>query len=296
MDDGLSFLPDHDQHSLKDFMFMSLMEHHGITPEKYTQFLASTKKEERENMAQLFEDAVLGGSGIFDNDDAMDFDDNPFLVEAPRAIPDADKKSLRLKIQMKDVTKPPFWREVTVPADFSFLQLHYVIQTVTGFCDSHLWHFQKKPYGGDLCIAIPYNDFTGEGVDRLTNDADETPLTSFLARKGDKLVYTYDFGDDWMFDITVQEVADRKADHPVLEKWKSNLQPIEDTGGPMAYADMRKFMDNPEAASKSTIKWLSDIFGASGINDIIEELHASCIDPEEVNSDLADISDFPEED
>ena len=64
----------------------------------------------------------------------------------------------------------------------------------------------------------------------------------------------------------------------------------------MAYADMRKFMDNPEAASKSTIKWLSDIFGASGINDIIEELHASCIDPEEVNSDLADISDFPEED
>lgn len=37
-------------------------------------------------------------------------------------LKDAKEKTLTLRVQMHDVTKPPMWRELKVPADFTFLQ------------------------------------------------------------------------------------------------------------------------------------------------------------------------------
>lgn len=111
----------------------------------------------------------------------------------------ADAKMLRLKIKMRGVVKPPMWREVLVPADFNFSQLHYVIQAVAGLLDGHLWQFQYRPYGNELAIGIPQaKSESGFGLDSCTHDADETPVTAFLAPKGDKVVYVYDLRKTWL--------------------------------------------------------------------------------------------------
>ncbi|MDR1202145.1 MAG: plasmid pRiA4b ORF-3 family protein [Tannerellaceae bacterium] len=41
----------------------------------------------------------------------------------------------QFKIQIKDIAKPPVWRRITIPADFTFLRFHYVIQKAFGWED-----------------------------------------------------------------------------------------------------------------------------------------------------------------
>ena len=80
------------------------------------------------------------GFGLFGH--GMGRKRTPFTTYTP--IADAAEKTLVLKIQMKGVTKPPMWREVEIPANYNFEELHEVIQIVTGLENCHLWQFNKS--------------------------------------------------------------------------------------------------------------------------------------------------------
>lgn len=45
-------------------------------------------------------------------------------------------KGYQLKITIKG-SKPPIWRRVVVPEQFTFCQLHQAIQGAFGWCDYH---------------------------------------------------------------------------------------------------------------------------------------------------------------
>lgn len=154
---------------------------------------------------------------------------------------DADNKTLKIKIQLRNVTKPPMWREVLVPADFNFSQLHYVIQTVTVLDNCHLWLFDIRPKTHNLLIGIPKTDLFSFGIDDCSFDADQTPLTAFLAKKGDKLVYVYDFRLDWIFNISVIDVVERHGEVAECRKYKSELQALDDYP-PFLYGPLRDFI------------------------------------------------------
>lgn len=51
---------------------------------------------------------------------------------------------LTFRIQLAQITKPPVWRRVTVPAEFSFARFHYVIQRAFGWMNCHLYQFSEK--------------------------------------------------------------------------------------------------------------------------------------------------------
>lgn len=180
------------------------------------------------------------GEGVTEDgewDDEWDDDDySEGLSGFP--IPDADKKSLVLKIQLRGVSKPPLWREVQVPADINFLQLHEIIQALFGWGGFHLWQFEERPYSSGYRIGMPSPHDAGWD-DGPTDNADETPITIVLKKKGDKMVYVYDFGDDWIHDISVKEVLDKKTEHPVCLKFKSG-NPMDDIGGVYGLEEMRQ--------------------------------------------------------
>ena len=48
------------------------------------------------------------------------------------------------RIQLADITKPPVWRKVSVPADFSFEAFHRVIQAAFGWWNAHLFSLRPK--------------------------------------------------------------------------------------------------------------------------------------------------------
>jgi hypothetical protein len=64
----------------------------------------------------------------------------------------------QFKIKLRVVTKPPVWRRVLVPSQFTFDAFHQVIQNAFGWEDEHLYQFGDVPYSQDLDIAIPYPD------------------------------------------------------------------------------------------------------------------------------------------
>lgn len=269
----------------ENFARMFDLASRGITPEEYGHFYQIF------HLAGTIAENVFGGSK-----EGADEGEFPFLrnhfgrceVKEYEPLKDASERTLILKIQMKDVTKPPMWREVEVPADYDFLKLHEIIQEVTGLEDEHLWQFNVKAYDESLQIGVaidrenPYE----RGLDYITHDAESTPLTRFLNRKGDKLEYVYDFGDDWVFKVEVKDVVGKKIGHPVCTKFKSELNAIEDFGGVWAYTAARDEMENWGKMTKRERKGCAEEKGFDSADEYIKFLNEHRISPEDVNDAL----------
>ena len=109
---------------------------------------------------------------------------------------DFEKGTLyQLKITLRGVSKPPVWRRVLVPAAIALDELHEVILRAMG------WH------GGHLHVFS--DGMTEYGVpDRELGHADEGRRRTRRSGvgTGERVSYTYDFGDDWEHDIRLEKV------------------------------------------------------------------------------------------
>lgn len=96
----------------------------------------------------------------------------------PALVPDQGKP-LQLMITLRGVDDPPVWRRVAVPGSATLDELHRVIQGAMGWDNDHQYAFwaDRKELPGGLS------------------------LTGVLPKRGSRLQYTYDFGDDWQHDI-----------------------------------------------------------------------------------------------
>src|SRR4051812_30816896 len=98
------------------------------------------------------------------------------------------EKILTLKATLLNC-RPPIWRTLEVKASDTLLELHSALQAVFGWSNEHLWDFEagKHRYTPDP-----------EDGDR---DAMAHELQKVLTRRGQKLVYTYDYGDNWQVEL-----------------------------------------------------------------------------------------------
>jgi hypothetical protein len=149
----------------------------------------------------------------------------------------------QIKVTLKD-TKPPIWRRLLVPADFTLEKLHMAIQMAMGWTDSHLHNFtiDGETYG---------NPQEGEISERTAK------LSTVLA-VGIKAVYTYDFGDDWIHNLTVEKILDPDPAqlYPLCIAGKLRCPP-EDCGGPFGYHNLLEALadpDHPEHEEK--VDWI----------------------------------------
>ena len=114
-------------------------------------------------------------------------------------------------------------------------------------------------------------------------------MTGFLAKKGDKLEYVYDFGDDWIFTVSVLEVIDRRGDVAKCTKWKCEFQPIEDCGGIWAYRQLRDAFTAPKTLTSKQKKELVETFGFENFSQLSAWVDDALMDIEYVNERLAEI-------
>ena len=258
---------------------MDFLMSRGITPDKYAVYYAAFQ------MAKTMDPEELDSPEQIPSELTEHYIRRQGTkVMAYTPLKDAADYSLLLKIQMKDVTKPPMWRELEVPADMNFSQLHEVIQVVMGFENYHMWQFNKTADDDSLLIS----DSNPEEVDEfeVTHEASETPLTMFLQNRKDKLEYTYDFGDDWIFTVEVKELIKGRLQHPVCRKFKSELNPIEDFGGIWSYISAREDLETWEKLTKKQRREHAADHGFDSADKYIDYLSFNLIDPENVNEEL----------
>lgn len=169
------------------------------------------------------------------------------------------KLTYQLKIQLRGVKKPPVWRRVLVPAQFTFSGLHAVIQDSFGWCNAHLYMFNETPYSKNLTITEPDED----DWDKPDYNALEFTLGEFFGKGEEikRLCYVYDFGDDWIHDITLEKVISEYSECPSCVAGKGAC-PDEDCGGLWGYAAMKEAGDVNDAT----------YFDVEEVNDLLSDM------------------------
>ncbi len=159
-------------------------------------------------------------------------------------------KKFIFKIKLKNVTKPLVWRRVEVPCNLSFKKFSDVILQSMGWMGGHLWQFLDKTYRGDA-IAIPHEDDWNEPI-----DARKQALSKTFKTPKQKMVYIYDFGDEWVHEIELEEVIDSKEAGSFVRTAKGKCPP-EDCGGPIGYMQLKKALANPKSSEHAAEReWL----------------------------------------
>ena len=86
------------------------------------------------------------------------------------------------------------------------LALHDIIQVTVGWTDSHLFEFVV----GDRVYSEPLPD--DELFERKVYNAAGIRLRTLIGRGVERLLYVYDFGDDWRHDVIIEDVRDGAPD------------------------------------------------------------------------------------
>jgi hypothetical protein len=159
----------------------------------------------------------------------------------------------RLKITLRG-SKPPIWRRIEVASDVSLEQLNDLIQAAFRWLGGHLWVF-----------TTDIGEFGQPDPELGHLDAARWTLAQVAPRAGDRLRYTYDFGDDWEHQIVVEQVtaADPAVTYPRCLAGR-RAAPPDDCGGIWDYQDLLDVLadpDHPDYAER--MEW----FGLQSPND-----------------------------
>jgi len=102
------------------------------------------------------------------------------------------------------------WYRIAIPAGYSLNSLSSFILDTVKFDYDHLYQFEyENPFGAFERVNHPYMD---EGP-----WADDVLIGNLPLRIGQKMTYLYDFGDNWEFEVTLEQVElDKKIEKPVL--------------------------------------------------------------------------------
>ncbi|MGE4285300.1 MAG: plasmid pRiA4b ORF-3 family protein [Phycisphaerae bacterium] len=135
-----------------------------------------------------------------------------------------------LKICLLDI-EPVIWRRFVVPAYLTLDRLHDVIQIVMGWDNCHLYEF---------IVGGSRYDETGESGE----EAGEYSIGELLKRKGQKMLYIYDFGDEWRHEIVLENSAYAQPEDrlPIICVDGERTCPPEDVHGPWGYAEFCEAM------------------------------------------------------
>lgn len=163
----------------------------------------------------------------------------------------------KLKITL-NYTDPKIHRTVIVPENFNFDELHFVIQCVMNWNDSHLYQFNiGAPYNSDSIRLSDDEEDDLFGFERYKKyNAEKIFLSDFFNGKLKKMNYIYDFGDDWMHTITVLKKPDEEVLYPKCVKGE-NAAPIDDIGGIWGFYDLIEASEKKRknAEEKEMLEW-----------------------------------------
>lgn len=170
-------------------------------------------------------------------------------------------KTMTFKVSLLDI-KPEIWREIEVPATYSFWDLHVAIQDAMGWLDYHLHVFRvHNPETGETEeIGIPDEDGFLDSPPILPGW--EIAIADYFTDRRDQAFYEYDFGDGWEHRIALKRIGDREkgTEYPKCLNGKRACPP-EDCGGIPGYEELLEIIGNPEHEEyESMMEWLDGKF------------------------------------
>ena len=154
-------------------------------------------------------------------------------------------------------TNPKIWRRIQIP-DCKLNTLHYHIQAVMGWENSHLHHFDIK----GVRHGIPEHlDLEGDGG---IIDSKKIRVSQLVPEDGKKIAfrYTYDFGDNWEHEVLFEGIMKPSPEttYPACVEGERACPP-ENCGGPYGYEHMLEVLADPKHEEhRDLLEWVSEDF------------------------------------
>ncbi|AEM78237.1 plasmid pRiA4b ORF-3 family protein [Thermoanaerobacter wiegelii] len=182
-------------------------------------------------------------------------------------------KAVELKVTL-EMENHNIWRRLVVPINSTFTQLHMVLQAAFGWLDYHLHEFFI--YGDELqdVSLINHSSYIKARYKPIVNlvsneEAFDYPNDTGIEMRFEKgiklseyipkykrLLYVYDFGDNWKHYIEVEKVIDDyDKNYAICIDGEGNAPP-EDVGGEFGYDKFLEIIpdkNNPEY--EGTLVW-----------------------------------------
>ena len=188
---------------------------------------------------------------------------SPYPKDYPKYLMRRDVKKWTIRISLQGI-RPIIWRKLEVPSNISMAFLGFVLLEAMGWENEHLHQFRK-----DNHFYSPENqqdpdmfpDFGGV----VNHKSEEFCLSDIMTEKGDKVLFDYDFGDDWHHQVLLSSVGDYADDEPrkVRLIGGKNACPPEDCGGEWGYNALCEYYHTgkqAEGVDESFYSWVDEDF------------------------------------
>jgi hypothetical protein len=158
----------------------------------------------------------------------------------------------QIKVELAGV-RPPVWRRVLLSPEITLGKLHRVLQAVMGWEDSHAHSFVQD----GRTYSDPRLELDGNAMDER-----RVSLGEILTEPGSRLIYEYDFGDDWKHELLCEGSVESEVEAPyAVCADGARSCPPEDCGGPLGYADLLQVLKNPQHKDYPEMRaWLGTDF------------------------------------
>jgi len=145
----------------------------------------------------------------------------------PKLAKSAGSTVHRVKVTLHG-SKPPIWRRLELPSAMTLGLVHETLQIAFCWEGYHLHAFETA------CGEFGSPDMNDDWTDRADENA--TALAQVAPAENVKIVYVYDFGDEWRHDIVVEKIlpAEPGVAYPRCIAGR-RAAPEEDSGGTWEY-------------------------------------------------------------
>lgn len=193
-------------------------------------------------------------------------------------LPRPHIRELHLRIKMNR-TDLKIWREIKVPSNLTLTVLGEVLQDAMGWMHEHLYQFRK----GDVYFVDREQMEDSFGFGRFSyRDMDQCTVDDMLTEKGKRVVFEYDFGDNWEHDLWY------KGEREYNPGEKSSITfvkgqgacPPEDCGGIWGYEDLLEIKKKKKRTreERERLEWAlidddfdPDFFDDEEVDELMQE-------------------------
>lgn len=138
---------------------------------------------------------------------------------------------------------PKVWRRMIVPYEFSFFKLHLTIQGAFGWENSHLFMFSETGFNDKLQFT-ELSEESNQTPGVVEKDVRKAKIKTVFHQDNKRLIYIYDFGDNWGHFVVFEKFFDGDIMSPYCIEGRGACPP-EDCGGLRGYAEMLRAFENP---------------------------------------------------
>jgi hypothetical protein len=179
-----------------------------------------------DEILKLFQDIESGAVAAF----ARHLDEQVFVggkrvtrQKLPKLAKTASSTIHRVKVTIHG-SKPPIWRRLELPSAMTLDVVHEVLQIAFDWEGYHLHAFETA------CGAFGSPEHNDDWSDRA--DEASAALAQVAPAENAKIMYVYDFGDDWQHHIVVEKIlpAEPGVAYPRCIAGR-RAAPEEDSGG-----------------------------------------------------------------